>query len=154
MMRPFGYFWPTLAACLLLVCENGKAQDSQVPVVDLGYAKYQGAYNESRDVTGYFGMRYAAPPTGKLLRTFLDSLVYLTVYTGDQRWRAPQPPANDTSGTVIQANVDGPQCFQAASGTSPTNPYRENDNQKRLAPAAANSEDCLFVKYVSLPQEI
>jgi hypothetical protein len=45
------------------------------PVVDLGYASYQGVYNETTNIQSFQGIRYAAPPTGNL------------------RWRAPQPPA-------------------------------------------------------------
>jgi hypothetical protein len=40
-------------------------QDSAV--VDLGYASYQGVYNESDSVTTFLGIRYAAPPIGTSL---------------------------------------------------------------------------------------
>jgi hypothetical protein len=40
------------------------AQESDLLVIDLGYSKYQGFYNSTRDVTSYYGVRYAAPPTG------------------------------------------------------------------------------------------
>jgi len=34
-------------------------------VVDLGYAKYQGFFNETTGLNTFFGVRYAAAPTGK-----------------------------------------------------------------------------------------
>jgi hypothetical protein len=45
--------------------EAGTIKDS--PVVDLGYASYQGVYNESTSITSFLGIRYAAPPTGTSL---------------------------------------------------------------------------------------
>ena len=43
------------------------------PIIDLGYAKYQGVSLEA-GVDQYLGLQYAAPPLG------------------DLRWRAPQDP--------------------------------------------------------------
>jgi len=37
------------------------------PVVDLGYAKYSGTFNETTKTTQFLGIRFAAPPTGKPL---------------------------------------------------------------------------------------
>jgi hypothetical protein len=48
------------------------------PVVDLGYARYQGVALEA-GVNQFLGMRYAAPPLG------------------DLRWRAPQDPLRNES---------------------------------------------------------
>ncbi len=36
------------------------------PVVDLGYAKYQGNFNATGNATFFIGIRYAAPPTGTM----------------------------------------------------------------------------------------
>jgi hypothetical protein len=38
--------------------------NNAVPIIDLGYAKYQGVFDSLNNVTNYLGMRYAAPPTG------------------------------------------------------------------------------------------
>jgi hypothetical protein len=38
---------------------------SEVPIVDLGYARYQGFYNDTLNVTGYYGIHYAASPSGQ-----------------------------------------------------------------------------------------
>jgi carboxylesterase type B len=37
------------------------------PIVDLGYAKYQGALNITSNVTTFLGIRYAAAPVGDTL---------------------------------------------------------------------------------------
>jgi carboxylesterase type B len=39
------------------------------PIVDLGYAQYQGAVNPANSITHFLGIRYAAPPLGELLAT-------------------------------------------------------------------------------------
>jgi hypothetical protein len=35
------------------------------PIIDLGYASYQGTYNPATNVSSYQSIRFAAPPTGK-----------------------------------------------------------------------------------------
>ncbi|KAJ7587028.1 Alpha/Beta hydrolase protein, partial [Mycena floridula] len=104
-----------LAASAQLVRADG-------PIVDLGYAQYQGVTDPTVNMTSFLGLRYAAPPLG------------------DLRFRAPQPPLNVTG--VQSALTNGNTCFQAGSGTSNTNP---------LLPRAAQvtSEDCLFLNVVS-----
>ena len=34
------------------------------PIVDLGYAKYQGTFNSTTNQTEFLSIRYAAPPLG------------------------------------------------------------------------------------------
>lgn len=34
------------------------------PIVDLGYAHYQGTVNTANNITNFLGIRYAAPPLG------------------------------------------------------------------------------------------
>ena len=34
------------------------------PIVDLGYAQYQGSFNSSNSITSFLGIRYAEPPIG------------------------------------------------------------------------------------------
>ncbi|KAF9024268.1 alpha beta-hydrolase [Hymenopellis radicata] len=100
------------------------------PIVDLGYAKYQGAF--ASNISAFRGMRYAAPPVGPL------------------RWREPQLP--ETVPDVQNATALGPACLQASSGTAATNPFTGvngshtdfGENLDRRA-ADANSEDCLFL---------
>jgi hypothetical protein len=40
------------------------ASPSAAPIVDLGYAKYQGTFNATANTTNFLGVRYAAPPLG------------------------------------------------------------------------------------------
>ncbi|KAF7359803.1 COesterase domain-containing protein [Mycena venus] len=89
------------------------------PIVDLGYAQYQGAVNTANNVTHFLGIRYAAPPLG------------------DLRFRAPQPPAN-MSGVQL-ATMQPNECFQGSSGQSPTNPLEGRATQ------IVDTEDCLFL---------
>ncbi|KAJ6477332.1 Alpha/Beta hydrolase protein [Mycena vitilis] len=92
---------------------------TSAPVVDLGYAKYQGVVESN--ITTFRGIRYAAPPTGNL------------------RWQAPASPANVGG---IQQAVDNPtQCLQGAEGTAATNPLTVRDVEQ--------SEDCLFLSVYS-----
>ena len=39
----------------------------QSALVDLGYARYQGSINNQTGNIEFLGIRYAAPPTGKLI---------------------------------------------------------------------------------------
>lgn len=49
----------TLAALPLIVAS------APPPVVELGYATYQGLFNSSSNTTNFLGIRYAAAPIGK-----------------------------------------------------------------------------------------
>ncbi|KAJ6492420.1 alpha beta-hydrolase [Mycena vitilis] len=112
-LRSLGRFYA--AAAILLTTPLANAQAS--PIVDLGYAQYQGAVNPANNITHFFGIRYAAAPLG------------------DLRFRAPQPPANVTG--VQQATAQPNECFQAPTGQSPTNPLETR--------AIVATEDCLFL---------
>ncbi|RDW76162.1 hypothetical protein BP5796_06983 [Coleophoma crateriformis] len=68
------------------------------PVIDLGYVKYQGAQNTAVGTNTYYGIRYAAPPTG------------------NNRWKAPLPIeqyGNYSSSTVMDATTKEPGCYQS-----------------------------------------
>ncbi|KAE9408462.1 alpha/beta-hydrolase [Gymnopus androsaceus JB14] len=101
---------------------------NDVPIIDLGYAQYQGVFDSVNNVTNYLGVRYAAPPTG------------------DLRWRAPQSPANNNSVGVQQANTQPNPCPQAPTGDAPTNPLEAQSSLTRRADALGTGpEDCLFL---------
>ncbi|KAJ7217431.1 alpha beta-hydrolase [Mycena rebaudengoi] len=97
----------------------GGANAKPSPIIDLGYARYQGAVDPSSNITAFLGIRYAAAPTGEL------------------RFRAPQPPP-PMSGVQL-ADVQPNQCFQAGIGTASTAPVR------RREVVVPSSEDCLFL---------
>ncbi|KAI1639824.1 Alpha/Beta hydrolase protein [Biscogniauxia mediterranea] len=85
--------------------------------VDLGYATYQGYYNDTYDLNIWKGVRYAAPPVGRL------------------RWQAPQDPSSDGSG-ITPAIEQPPQCPQSGAFGVPEI-YGFN--------SALGEEDCLFL---------
>ncbi|KAJ7259567.1 Alpha/Beta hydrolase protein [Mycena haematopus] len=90
------------------------------PVVDLGYAQYQGVVDTNLNITAFLGIRYASPPTGSL------------------RWQAPTPPSKIAG---IQQSEEPPQCLQGAEGTGQSNPLAVRDIEQ--------SEDCLFLNVYS-----
>lgn len=53
----------------------GTSSSDNCPIVDLGYAKYEGTFLDV-GVNQFLGMRYAAPPLG------------------DLRWREPEDPVH------------------------------------------------------------
>ncbi|KAI0007423.1 alpha/beta-hydrolase [Xylariaceae sp. FL0662B] len=85
-------------AALFRLCS---AQNASAPTIDLGYARYQGKYDAALDLNVYNGIRYAAPPVGKL------------------RWQPPQAPAENGS-QIIPAVDYAPQCPQTPPGSGPT----------------------------------
>ncbi|KAG1895878.1 Alpha/Beta hydrolase protein [Suillus fuscotomentosus] len=95
---------------------------ANAPIVDLGYAQYQGSVDTTTNTTSFLGIRYAAPP--------LDNL----------RWAAPQPPP--TVSGVRQATTQPNQCYQGPLGNASTNPFESISLSKR---DVSQSEDCLFL---------
>ncbi|KAJ6463178.1 Alpha/Beta hydrolase protein [Mycena vulgaris] len=109
-------FYGTAVAALLAM---PLAWAQTAPIVDLGYAQYQGTVNTANNISNFLGIRYAAGPLG------------------DLRFRAPQPPANVTG--VQLATVQPNECFQAPVGASLTNPLETRATQ------IVDTEDCLFL---------
>ncbi|KAJ9121877.1 hypothetical protein QFC24_004459 [Naganishia onofrii] len=100
------------------------------PTVDLGYASYQGIYNETTNIQSFKGIRYAAPPLG------------------DLRWKAPQSP---TSLTGLQdASEYGQTCIQGTVGGSADQPVA-GLLAAATASFATSSEDCLFINVFMPP---
>ncbi|KAJ5903626.1 hypothetical protein N7504_006009 [Penicillium tannophilum] len=94
------------------------------PVVDLGYASYEGYYDSAYDLNVFKGIRYAAPPVGKL------------------RWQAPQAP--QVNRTSIQcATKQPPRCPQSGGAKLPRI-YGFN--------SAPGDEDCLFLNVYAPPR--
>ncbi|PPQ80630.1 hypothetical protein CVT25_001636 [Psilocybe cyanescens] len=114
---------------LILACHSFATFVATPPIVNLGYAQYQGTLLQDKVTnathTQFLGLRYAAPPTGS------------------NRFRAPAPPA--TTPGIQQANVQPPECFQATIGNSPTTPFRVAQKKSARAVAPETSEDCLFL---------
>lgn len=56
-----------LALLALSTCNPVAAQSGSPPIVDLGYAKYQGTFNATTNQTEFLSIRYAAPPIGEMI---------------------------------------------------------------------------------------
>ncbi|KAG1843467.1 Alpha/Beta hydrolase protein [Suillus subalutaceus] len=110
---------------------SSPAATVSAPIINLGYAQYQGSVDTTTNITSFLGIRYAAPPVG------------------DLRWAAPQPPSA-VSG-VQQATTQPDECNQAPGGTSSTNPFESTSMRKR---AISQSEDCLFLNVYTPGSEV
>ncbi|KAH7921897.1 alpha beta-hydrolase [Leucogyrophana mollusca] len=108
-----------LLCVLSIVCITA----ATAPVVDLGYTQYKGSIDASTGITSYLGIRFAAPPVGKL------------------RWKAPQAPHTVTG--VQDATKQPKRCYQGSMGASPTNPLKVSKRD------VGSSEDCLFLSVYS-----
>ncbi|KUJ20432.1 carboxylesterase type B [Mollisia scopiformis] len=94
--------------------------------VDLGYAVYEGFYNDTHNVNEWMGIRYAAPPIGSL------------------RWQAPQAPLVNRS-SVINASAIPNECPQSALNSGNQQAAITTIN------APGGSEDCLYLSVYSPP---
>ncbi|KAL1673862.1 Alpha/Beta hydrolase protein [Schizophyllum commune] len=114
------------------------------PIVDLGYAAYEGSFDPANNVTQFLGVRYAAPPTG------------------ENRWRPPQPPLHEEG--ILQATESARICLQGSWGNAKSAPsfargkktaekadllqqvrsVSANDMHTAFTSAPAD-EDCLFL---------
>ncbi|KAH7903515.1 Carboxylesterase family-domain-containing protein, partial [Hygrophoropsis aurantiaca] len=103
------------------------------PIVDLGYAQYQGALDTTTNITSFLSIRYAAPPLG------------------DLRFQAPQPPL--TAAGVQQATMNPDSCYQTGFGASNTAPVSIYGFNKRQSTTPTSSEDCLYLN-VFVPGEM
>ncbi|KAG0708779.1 Alpha/Beta hydrolase protein [Suillus ampliporus] len=118
-------------ALLALEALSSPATTTSAPIVNLGYAQYQGSVDTATNITSFLGIRYAAPPVG------------------DFRWAAPQPPS--TIYGVQQATTQPNACYQAVVGISSTNPFESTSMRKR---AVSQSEDCLFLNVYTPGSEV
>ncbi|KAJ6560580.1 Alpha/Beta hydrolase protein [Mycena vulgaris] len=119
------YFLQSTAVCVAILFAAVEATTTS-PIINLGYARYQGAVDTSSHVTTFLGIRYAAAPIN------------------DLRFRAPQRPPQVTG--VQQATTQPNQCFQSPIGNSSINPARTR------ALDVGSAEDCLFLS-VSFPSD-
>ncbi|KAK9479238.1 Carboxylesterase [Lipomyces japonicus] len=99
--------------------ENNNDGPAQMPVVDLGYAKYRATYyDEKNDFYMFKNIRYAAPPTGA------------------RRFQAPQDPLPQQSAGVLDGS-EGWMCYQTGAHMFKIIDY--------ISDPRAQSEDCLFL---------
>ncbi|KAI1347773.1 Alpha/Beta hydrolase protein [Xylaria sp. FL0043] len=117
--------WPVLA--LVCAAAGGSAEFplsvSAGPLVNLGYATYEGYYNGTYDLNIWKSIRYAAPPTGR------------------RRWQAPEPPLHEGS-AIIPAVEQPPLCPQTGAFGVP-HAYGFN--------SGLGNEDCLYLNVYAAP---
>ncbi|KAI0733804.1 Alpha/Beta hydrolase protein [Fomitopsis betulina] len=131
-----------LATALPSIALETRWANESTPVVNLGYAQYQGTYDPDTDISCFFGIRYAQAPTGEYF-AFVDLLLVgvLMLTPGNLRWQAPQTPT--TTAGIQQATAQPNECYQAPTGNATTSPYSlASALQKR---AILQDEDCLFL---------
>ena len=121
------------------------------PIVDLGYAQYQGYFDAQTNITNFLSIRYAAPPLGEydialplIVHTVVVMLIRGTSRSGNLRFQAPQPPVPESGIQPATQNPD--MCYQTSSGTNVTAPISSYGYNKRQSTTPAASEDCLFLK--------
>jgi hypothetical protein len=51
-------------AFLALGALSSPVASASSPIIDLGYAQYQGSVDTATNITSFLGIRYAAPPVG------------------------------------------------------------------------------------------
>ncbi|KAF1926615.1 alpha/beta-hydrolase [Didymella exigua CBS 183.55] len=91
---------------------------AKAPTVDLGYAVYEGSLDTNNSINAFKGIRYAAPPFGKL------------------RFAAPQAPATNRTSTIA-ATSNPPFCPQTGASSETPAAYGFT--------SALGNEDCLFL---------
>jgi len=110
-----------VAFAAAVVAAAASAQPSpstaKTPIVDLGYAIYEGRYDANNSINVFKGIRYAAPPIGSL------------------RFAAPKPPAQNR--TTSAALTDPPICPQTGGSSEIPAAYGFT--------SALGKEDCLFL---------
>lgn len=60
----------TFFLCVLALASGIVATSNSTPVVDVGYAQYQGLYDPTTNTSTFFGIRYAQSPSGKYRYAF------------------------------------------------------------------------------------
>ena len=95
------------------------------PVVDLGYAQYQGVLNETYNMYEWRGIRYGTA----------------------ERFQAPRTPSkNSGDSSPILADQFGNVCYISQVGANTTQGVL---TEEATTPSAMQSEDCLFLNVVS-----
>ncbi|KAI2640842.1 putative carboxylesterase [Hypomontagnella submonticulosa] len=122
-MRPGRSIYSCILAAAIWAINAVARAVSGAPNVDLGYATYGGYYNDTYHLNIWKGIRYAAPPVGKL------------------RWQAPQPPVWDND-RVTPAVDQPPLCPQSGAFGVPE-AYGFN--------SGPGDEDCLYLNVYAAP---
>lgn len=87
------------------------AQLASSPIVNLGYATYQGTFNSTSNTTDFLGIRYAAPPIGESLSLFMLQPDKLTLVYVNRKSAIPSP-------CTARKHIWDPACRYAATRVS------------------------------------
>ncbi|KAI0873869.1 alpha/beta-hydrolase [Hypoxylon argillaceum] len=127
MNKGWAFNWLTWLVVAIGCAAAGKLVETSPsvsgPVVDLGYATYEGYFNDTYNLNIWKSIRYAAPPTGH------------------RRWQAPQAPLSD-DGHITRAVDQPPLCPQTGAFGLPK-VYGFN--------SGLGNEDCLYLNVYAAP---
>jgi acetylcholinesterase len=101
---------------------------TSAPIVDLGYAQYQGSVDTSANITSFFGIQYAATPVGgSKFCVVVRNPSSRFKHTGELIWAAPQDPP--VMSGVQQVTMLPNECYQAlGGGGAPTDPFKSTSS--------------------------
>lgn len=134
MALPYSYFYSLVMILSLLLCIT-VVHAQPTLLADLTYGSFQGAYSSKYNISYWQKIPFAAPPTG------------------ENRFRAPQPPIPIMNGTYDssqefdycpQRTVSVTRCGTVGVATMLT--YSDDE--------ANGSEDCLYLSLYSRPWTI
>jgi carboxylesterase type B len=120
-----------LSHLLLLALLFASRSTAQELVASLDYGTFQGSYSTTYNITYFQKIPFAAPPTG------------------ENRFRAPQPPLSISNGTY-----DSTQPFDMCPQRTVSKPLQSvpNNRVKLTSSSQVNgSEDCLYLGLYSRP---
>ncbi|KAK4503862.1 hypothetical protein PRZ48_004777 [Zasmidium cellare] len=105
--------WCTLIPLVLLPTPilGQLSHQNNNPVIDLGYAVYEGLHNATSGINSWYGLRYAQAPVGEL------------------RWQAPvdiEAKNNYSASRTMDASQPGPSCVQGYPAWFPPPPGRNS----------------------------
>ncbi|KJA20548.1 hypothetical protein HYPSUDRAFT_68416 [Hypholoma sublateritium FD-334 SS-4] len=130
LVHGFSFLRNTLAS-------PGASSVHSPPIVDLGYAKYQGISAldsvSNKTNTNFLSIRYAAPPTGTL------------------RFAAPKAPEATKGVQLASAQPD--RCWAASMGLQPASPF-VNSTSTTNSPSARRAEHHIESRATNVTQAI
>lgn len=108
------FFLQSLLSSAILIFSllpPGYAQLASSPIVNLGYATYQGTFNSTSNTTDFLGIRYAAPPIGESLSLSRLQPDKLTLVYVNRKSAIPSP-------CTARKHIWDPACRYAATRVS------------------------------------
>jgi hypothetical protein len=99
-----------LQTAVFLVCVR-VVNSATAPVVDLGYAQYQGVVDTKLNITAFRGIRYVTPPTGKHQSSTLPKNLQLSprkdLYDSKRLLRRPRSLESSRRSMTLRSAIKG-----------------------------------------------